>query len=409
MNLNFVRWVDYWVGIPLTLVFSAVDAVRSLFIQNVYRRPRKILFIELSEMGSAIIAHSALTRAIDEIGTENVYFLIFSRNRESVDLLKLLPYDQVLLIDDTSFVTFVVSTLRTLIHIWRTSIDTVVDLELFSRFTALLSYATLATTRAGFHRFTNEGLFRGTFLNRGVLYNNHQHMALNFIALLDAVFSDSNERPQTKKNVESELRELPRLHVTEEIRLKANSWIAPLRVQCKKVVVINPHPGVLLPIRGWPLDHFVELVRQIVKDRPEWGVIVVGLPEAAGYAETMCGAVPCDRVVNLTGVTASLVELLALLEQSDLFITNDSGPAHFAGLVRTPTIVLFGPETPRLYGPLHAEAVSLTSGLSCSPCFSAYNHRTTVCTKNRCLEEILPGRVFETADGILSGLRVIQG
>jgi len=409
MNLNLVRWIDYWIGIPLTGVLSLFDALRSCFSGSEKLHPKKVLFIELSEMGSAIIAHSAMVRAIDEVGVDNVYFLIFARNRESVDLLDLIPADQVILIDDDSLPEFLVSMFKAIFLTWRLKIDTTIDLELFSRFTALFSYATGAVIRVGYHRFTNEGLFRGTFMNRAVVYNNHQHMALNFLALVEAAFSNKLETPRSKRDVSGDMKELPRLTISDERRNKVDRWLAPLRSSCRKIVVINPHPGILLPIRGWPLSHFSELVTKIVAEKPDWGVVIVGLSEASDYARTICRAAESDRVIDLTGITESLLELLALLDQADLFVTNDSGPAHFSSLVRAASIVLFGPETSRLYGPLHPEATSLSSGLACSPCFSAYNHRTTACTDNRCLQEISPQRVYDTSVRVLSGLRVVQG
>ena len=66
-------------------------------------------------------------------------------------------------------------------------IDTVVDLELFSRFTALLSGFSGAERRVGFYRFHNEGLYRGEMLTHRVAYNPHIHIAKNFIALVDAL------------------------------------------------------------------------------------------------------------------------------------------------------------------------------------------------------------------------------
>jgi ADP-heptose:LPS heptosyltransferase len=408
MNLKLVRWVDYWIGIPLTLLLSIVDFLRARIAPAKRVKPKRVLFVELSEMGSAIIAYSSLVRAINEVGVPNVYFLIFSRNRESVDLLNLLPHDQVLVIDDRSFSRFIVSTMRAIFETWHLSIDAVIDLELFSRFTALFSYATKANIRAGFHRFTNEGLFRGTFINRPVLYNNHKHMAINFLALTEAAFSDSVETPRTKKDVSGDLRDLPRLTIAPREAARSDAWLADLRNRCKKILVINPHPGLLLPLRGWPLENYVTLVRQIVMERADWGIVVVGLSEAAPYAKAMCSLEAKERVLDLTGVTESLLDLLAVLESADLFITNDSGPAHFASLVRAPSIVLFGPETPRLYGPLHPEAVSLVSGVACSPCFSAYNHRATACNDNRCMQEIPVQRVLDTADKILSGLHVLE-
>jgi ADP-heptose:LPS heptosyltransferase len=56
-----------------------------------------------------------------------------------------------------------------------------------------------------------------------------------------------------------------------------------------------------------------------------------------------------------------------------MMLTNDSGPAHFAALAQLKTWVLFGPETPTLYGALDPNAEFIYKGLACSPCVSAAN------------------------------------
>ena len=53
------------------------------------------------------------------------------------------------------------------------------------------------------------------------------------------------------------------------------------------------------------------------------------------------------------------------------------------------TLMFFGPETSRLYGPLTPRATVIELGLPCSPCLSAYNHRDTPCNgDNQCLKQI---------------------
>jgi len=75
-------------------------------------------------------------------------------------------------------------------------------------------------------------------------------------------------------------------------------------------------------------------------------------------------------------------------------VTNDSGPGHFAAVTDMPTFVIFGPETPALYGSL-GKTTPIFAGLACSPCVSASNHRKTACKDNVCLQVIQPLQVFK--------------
>ncbi|MGH8475422.1 MAG: glycosyltransferase family 9 protein, partial [Methylococcales bacterium] len=81
-----------------------------------------------------------------------------------------------------------------------------------------------------------------------------------------------------------------------------------------------------------------------------------------------------------------------------LLITNDGGPGQFAAMTPIPTIILFGPETPALYGSHSPNAHFFYSGLSCSPCLTAYNHRNSPCDgDNQCLKRISPEQVLAKA------------
>ena len=108
--------------------------------------------------------------------------------------------------------------------------------------------------------------------------------------------------------------------------------------------------------------------------------------------------IKADACLNLTGYTRSIRELLMLFHASDLLITNDGGPGHFATLTPIQTMVFFGPETGKLYGPLGSRNKVLESGIACSPCLSAYNHRLTFCDgDNQCLKRIAPDPVLADA------------
>ena len=94
----------------------------------------------------------------------------------------------------------------------------------------------------------------------------------------------------------------------------------------------------------------------------------------------MCARTGSDRCINFAGAM-SQEQLPALYTLALLMVTNDSGPGHFAAVTRMPTFVLFGPETPALYGPL-GNTTPIFAGLACSPCVSAANHRKTPCVDN---------------------------
>ena len=137
---------------------------------------------------------------LKESGCE-LFFVIFKKNEPSLRLLNTVTPENTFTIREDSLSTLAVDTLSFLVWCRKKGIDSVIDLELFSRFTALLTGFCGATNRVGFHSFFNEGLYRGDMLTHKVAYNPHIHIAKNFISLTNALLSSAPETPYSKKAV----------------------------------------------------------------------------------------------------------------------------------------------------------------------------------------------------------------
>ena len=162
-------------------------------------------------------------------------------------------------------------------------------------------------------------------------------------------------------------------------------------------------PGAgLLPIRAWPLGSFSDVAENMI-DRG-YAVAIVGMPADRELAQTIQRACNSTACVDLTGYTDTVRDVAVLLHLGVLLITNDGGTGHVAALTPIASIVLFGPETPVLYGSLSDRAVNLHKPLSCSPCLTAYNHRRSPCDGNNvCLKSISPEEVIAVANNLLLG------
>src|SRR3954471_15627513 len=130
MNVDTMRRIDRQAGIPLCAIATVLVRIAGLFRRN--PRPlRRMLFVELSEMGTTVLAQPAMRRAREKLGAE-VYFVIFARNVGSLELTGDFPPANVFTIRDTSLVHLAWDTLQFLAWTRRIGIDTVIDLELFS-------------------------------------------------------------------------------------------------------------------------------------------------------------------------------------------------------------------------------------------------------------------------------------
>jgi ADP-heptose:LPS heptosyltransferase len=395
--------VDYWLGIPLCALFSTIERLRAGASPRSTRPPSRILLIELSEMGSVVMAHPALAEAVERVGTSNVWFLTFERNRDGVAVLGLLPQQQILTVSDRSLHAFARDVLRFCRRCRHEQIDTVVDLEIFSRCTALLTWLSGARIRSGLSAYRNEGLYRGRLFTHPVLYSPHHHMAQVYRMLVRATFSPLPAgEPLLKTPVERATPPLPRFRPTPEVTERIDALL-PDGSAGSRLVFFNPDPG-LLPLRAWPDAHFARLAQLLTDACQDVMIAVVGVERARPQADRILAGLPAGRGLNLAGRTRTLADLVALLDRGTALVTIDSGPAHFSGLTDIWRIVLFGPETPALYSPIGSRLETRHLDLPCSPCYSAANHRESPCTDNLCLKGITPDSVFERLRlGPLSG------
>jgi ADP-heptose:LPS heptosyltransferase len=403
MTINSMRRIDRILGIPLCRILSPADRLaRALRRPGKKHPPSRILFIELSEMGSMVLAYTLLARTREAFPGAELYFLTFSSNRYAVDILGVIPPENVITIDQGTPFRLARSTLGALRRLRALHLDAVIDMELFARFTALLSALSGARERVGFYRYYNEGLYRGDFLTRRVALNPHIHIAFNLLNLLGALVSERETVPAPKQPVDGDALLPPRFSPTPEEQADLEERlenICPGIREARRLVLLNPNAGDLIPLRRWPERHYIELSRKLLAVDGVY-LVITGTGEESPAAGRIRAGLDPQRVCNLAGLT-SFRELLTLYSFSHVLITNDSGPAHFAGLTGIHTFVFFGPETPALYGPLAPNSRALYSGFACSPCVSAFNHRRSPCRDNLCLQDITPERVFSLVEPLL--------
>jgi ADP-heptose:LPS heptosyltransferase len=391
MNPDLMRAIDYWVGIPLLFLLTLVSRVQRFIglAPSSVGGPRNILFIQLAEMGTMVVAYPALRKARELHPDATLHFLCFTQIRSSVEMLEIIPSENIITVDPNSGLSLARDTLR---FLWRARgrrIDTVINLEAFVRYSSMLSYLSGACRRVGFHRFNQEGLYAGDLLTHKVLHNAHIHAAHTFLDLVHALDSPLGQVPHVKRPRAMDRLEVPK--ISADPSAAAGIWrklraihadIGPTR----KLVVLNPNASDKFPLRRLPLESFTELARRLLED-PEVFLLITGVASEKPDAQTMCAQLGSPRALDLTGQT-TMTELLHLYDLAQVLVTNDSGPAHFAALTRIHAVVFFGPEIPDRYRPLTTNADVIHTGYSCSPCIGPLNQRRSPCNDNVCLKSI---------------------
>lgn len=402
ISVNTMRAIDHWVGVPLCAIVSPlvalIDSIKNIFTRPL-DAPRKLLFIELSEMGSAILVDPAMRNA-QARGAE-LFFLIFKSNRASLTLLNTVKPENIFTIDSSSLGGLIKDTLRFLVVARKHRIDTVIDLELFSRFTALLTGLCGARRRVGYHIFHGEGLWRGFMLTRKVHYNPHIHITKNFLSLIHAAFAKDIEVPFSKIHIPDSEVKLEQAVIDPVALNKVREQIEQLAASAginyahgkQRLILVNPNASDLLPQRRWAQQRFSELIQGLHQRYPEDLILITGSPAEFDYVEKVRTVANVKHALNFAG-QVTFAQLPPLYTLSDVMVTNDSGPGHFSAVTPLRTVVLFGPETPALYGSV-GKSIAITANLACSPCVSAANHRKTPCHDNVCMQAISVAQVLE--------------
>lgn len=400
MNVDSMRKIDRRVGVPLCFFMSIFLWISSKirFLKKKSPDLQRVLFIELSEMGSALIVDPAMRKLRKDAGSE-LYFAIFEDNYKSLAILQTVPDENIFKMRSSGLFVLAIDVMKFMRWCRQNQIRTVVDLELFSRFTALLCALSGARSRVGYASHHDEGLYRGNLINFPVRYNAHVHMSVNFMSLVNMAMGKDREVPYPITPVKPDEIELLKADVGKSDQATVRSKIKDLYPEWRneKLVLLNVNASDLLPQRRWLPENFAEVARALLKKFDDILLVGTGAPKERQYVQNVVDMVDDKRFVNSAGVF-QFEELVPLYSVSELMLTNDSGPAHFAAVTDLKVFVIFGPETPALYLPLgNAEPFYL--GLPCSPCVSAANHRKTTCVTRPCITGIstdwVKGRLSE--------------
>ncbi|MEO8205893.1 MAG: glycosyltransferase family 9 protein [Chthoniobacterales bacterium] len=395
-STDFFRAVDAWVGITACAACTTWRSLTKRFTEPGNESGRNgLLFIKLAEQGSTVLAAAAIEDAIRQYGAKNVYFLVFEENRFILDSMELIPHENVLEIKTGNFLQIMLSALEQLWNIRKLRLKACVDLEFFARMTAIYAYLTGIPRRVGFHSYYGEGPWRGNLFTHRPRYNPHMHTSIIFRGLVEALNAPGADFPRFVWTPPALPAPLPRFQATDTEKQAMHALIeSHAGRECEALILLNANASDLLPLRRWADDNYVELGRLLLARSDKYFIGFTGGPSEVEKISRLVNKVDSPRAFCTAGKT-TLRQLLALYQLSDVLVTNDSGPAHFAALTDVDTVVLFGPETPALFSALSPHSHPITAGLACSPCVSAFNNRQTACDNNVCMQRISVQQVFE--------------
>ncbi len=196
------------------------------------------------------------------------------------------------------------------------------------------------------------------------------------------------ERPEPVRN----LRE-PRLAVREAERAWARKRLEVLGLGGARLRV-GIHPGASFgPAKRWPAERFAELADRLVSAL-DADVLIFGSASEVALAESVARAM--KHTPTLVAGKTTLTQLIALMAECRVMVTNDSGPMHVAAAMGLPLVAVFGSTDERDTGPLSSRARIVKQPPACAPC------GLRECPIDfRCMYDVSADRVFEQVEAAL--------
>jgi ADP-heptose:LPS heptosyltransferase len=158
--------------------------------------------------------------------------------------------------------------------------------------------------------------------------------------------------------------------------------------------LIGLHPAAREATRRWSIDRFAAVGTELWR-RHGGTIVILGECQERDAGKMLAQRLdgPC---LNLAGRT-SLVQLGAVIAKLSVLVTNDTGPAHIAYALKTPTVTIFGRANPKRYAPLTPGPYRiLVYDVPCRPC------DYTVCPIGyRCLEGVTVEWAIEAAEEVM--------
>ena len=136
-----------------------------------------------------------------------------------------------------------------------------------------------------------------------------------------------------------------RFGLREEDERSADRLLAELSLGREQPLVVL-HPGSGARIKLWPEERWIGLGWTLAARGAR--ILVTGSPSEARMADRVAAAIPDAR--SLAGRT-DLGALAALFRRCSLVVGTDNGPLHLAVALDVPTVQLFGPTDPVVFGP----------------------------------------------------------
>jgi ADP-heptose:LPS heptosyltransferase len=351
-------------------------------------QPLKVLVLKFGGMGEAVLARSLIEHLQERNPNISFDFLVEKRTLEMMTIGR-----QGAVSLYTPGADGMGKALVSLLEIRSRNYDAILDFEQHSLLTAAFARASSIPTRIGFVPPTSGS--RGRMFTHPIVLHEQESMWSSFIRIGRALDPDLPESLGT--------RPLPCSPISMEW---LDGWWKSHIAQDTKGPIVAMHLGVgpSAQYRRWPAERFADLATTFARYQRDITIVLTGAKsEQSLIVDFKKQFAP--KSVDATDI-GELEHTAALLRRCDLLVSADTGIMHLAAAMGTPTIGLFGPNTPVCWAPVGERATYVyPRRQSCSPCINSYRrHIPEKCTalkESACMWDISVDDVLNAARSVV--------
>lgn len=344
---------------------------------------RTIAICKYKGMGSIIQSTPLLNSLRTKFPNAKLIYISSNENLHILNQISLI--DEIILIDDSSFIKLIKSVIPFIYKLYSRKIEIYIDLEVYSNFSTLITILSKSVNRMGY--YLNSMHYRLGNYTHMMYFNSRSTISESYLQFARLLGCETNNQ-------------LYRLN--SDIQTIQISDSEQLNLVNEKYILINPNASDLRLERRWRDENFIELILKFSAQFEDFKIVLIGSKSESYYVNNLFAKINIGkRLISIAGKT-DILGLIAVIKNANLFITNDTGPMHIAFSTVTPTLALFGPCSPVQYGN-YFNSYSIYENLYCSPC--VHDFVWPPCKGNNiCMKAIKVETVLNKAIKILNNL-----